>query len=211
MFDCCVDLGFTAADTLGNARETAEWARSLGYHSLILVTADYHMPRACWSCAPPCPRPRITPYPVATPTWTPRHWLASAPGARRMTLEYSQIPGHPRSRDRSRLTLGRRARAPHDRRPLAPFHRGLLSVVGALAHRRSAAALAGAPALGDGAACASWARVATWAARRRSAACGSRFRGREHLPRAAALIAAKHQCMLDTMRPAGRAGGRRPM
>ena len=46
MFDCCVDLGFTAANTLGNARETAEWARAKGYSALILVTADYHMPRA---------------------------------------------------------------------------------------------------------------------------------------------------------------------
>ena len=46
LYDCCVDLGFTAADTVGNARETATWAKSMGYDSLIVVTADYHMPRA---------------------------------------------------------------------------------------------------------------------------------------------------------------------
>ena len=45
-FDCCVDLGFTAADTIGNAHEAADWARAMRYRSLILVTADYHMPRA---------------------------------------------------------------------------------------------------------------------------------------------------------------------
>ena len=46
LYDCCVDLGFTAADTVGNARETADWARSMRYSNLFVVTADYHMPRA---------------------------------------------------------------------------------------------------------------------------------------------------------------------
>jgi uncharacterized SAM-binding protein YcdF (DUF218 family) len=46
IYDCCVDLGFAAADTIGNARETAEWAKAKGYKSLIVVTADYHMPRS---------------------------------------------------------------------------------------------------------------------------------------------------------------------
>ena len=39
LYDCCVDLGFTAADTVGNARETADWARTMGYRSLIVVRA----------------------------------------------------------------------------------------------------------------------------------------------------------------------------
>ncbi|HEY5290101.1 MAG TPA: YdcF family protein, partial [Caulobacteraceae bacterium] len=38
LFDCCVDLGLTAADTLGNARESAQWANAMGYRKLILVT-----------------------------------------------------------------------------------------------------------------------------------------------------------------------------
>ena len=46
LYDCCVDLGFTAADTVGNARETAAWSQAMRYDSLIVVTADYHMPRA---------------------------------------------------------------------------------------------------------------------------------------------------------------------
>lgn len=44
LYDCCVDLGFTAADTVGNARETADWTRNMRYRSLIIVTSDYHMP-----------------------------------------------------------------------------------------------------------------------------------------------------------------------
>ena len=88
VFDCCVDLGFTAADTVGNARETAEWARAMHYRALILVTADYHMPRAMMELKAALPEARIIPYPVATPALDARHWQASADGARRLVLEY---------------------------------------------------------------------------------------------------------------------------
>jgi uncharacterized SAM-binding protein YcdF (DUF218 family) len=88
LFDCCVDLGFTAADTLGNARETAQWAKAMDYHSLILVTADYHMPRALIELRSAMPGASITPYPVATPTLDARNWAASSVGAKRMVVEY---------------------------------------------------------------------------------------------------------------------------
>ncbi len=90
IFDCCVDLGFTAADTVGNAREAAEWARSLGYRSLILVTADYHMPRAMLELKAALPQARIAAYPVATPDLDARHWRSTADSARRMVVEYSK-------------------------------------------------------------------------------------------------------------------------
>ena len=41
-----VALGREARNTIGNAVETAAWARAEGMRSLLLVTADYHMPRA---------------------------------------------------------------------------------------------------------------------------------------------------------------------
>lgn len=45
-----------------------------------------------------------------------------------------------------------------------------------------------------------WARVVVWLVR---VVCGVRveFRGLEHLPKGAALVAAKHQCMFDTIAP----------
>lgn len=43
---CCIDLGREARDTHGNAIEAAEWARQHGFQSLLIVTADYHLPRA---------------------------------------------------------------------------------------------------------------------------------------------------------------------
>jgi len=41
-----VTLGRDATTTAGNGTETAQWARARGLHSLIVVTAGYHMPRA---------------------------------------------------------------------------------------------------------------------------------------------------------------------
>jgi uncharacterized SAM-binding protein YcdF (DUF218 family) len=45
-FDCCVDIGWKARDTVGNAAEIGTWARDLGLGSLLVVTDDYHMPRS---------------------------------------------------------------------------------------------------------------------------------------------------------------------
>lgn len=90
IFDCCVDLGFTAEDTLGNAQEAADWARGMRYRSLILVTADYHMPRALLELRASAPNLAIETYPVATPELDVRRWSASAMGARRMMAEYAK-------------------------------------------------------------------------------------------------------------------------
>ncbi len=46
LFSCCVDLGTQAADTRGNAEETARWVRAHHYHTIRLVTSDWHMARA---------------------------------------------------------------------------------------------------------------------------------------------------------------------
>lgn len=43
---CCVELGFAALDTRGNAREIAQWVRQGNYRSLRLVTSDWHMRRS---------------------------------------------------------------------------------------------------------------------------------------------------------------------
>jgi len=41
-----IEIGHVAENTLGNARETAEWMRRKGYRSLRLVTSWYHMRRS---------------------------------------------------------------------------------------------------------------------------------------------------------------------
>jgi len=46
LFACCIDLGRQAVDTRSNAEETARWVRAHHYHSVRLVTSDWHMARA---------------------------------------------------------------------------------------------------------------------------------------------------------------------
>ena len=90
VYDCCVDLGFEAEDTVGNARETAEWVKARGYDDLIVVTADYHMPRALLELRSALPHTNLTPYPVATAELNAHRWWANQHDARRMVVEYTK-------------------------------------------------------------------------------------------------------------------------
>ncbi len=86
-FDCCIDLGHVAANTVGNAVETRRWARERGFRSLVVVTSDYHMPRAMLEIRHRLPDVTLIPFPVVSgqirsPWW--RH-----PGtAKILVLEY---------------------------------------------------------------------------------------------------------------------------
>jgi uncharacterized SAM-binding protein YcdF (DUF218 family) len=83
-FDCCADLGFVALDTRGNAQEAAEWAAARRYHSLIIVTADYHMPRSLVEFGAQMPGVELVPYPVAADNPKAAIWES----ARRLSGEY---------------------------------------------------------------------------------------------------------------------------
>lgn len=88
LFNCCVDLGFEAEDTLGNAQEIAAWADAKGYDSLIVVTSDYHMARALTEIRAAAPGVELTAFAVETPSLDNSRWWKAAVTARRMTLEY---------------------------------------------------------------------------------------------------------------------------
>ena len=87
LFDCCVDLGFEAETTLGNAKETAVWARGHRFDSLVVVTSDYHMARSLVELRAALPGVRLHPYPVETDIDAQR-WWANGQSARRITVEY---------------------------------------------------------------------------------------------------------------------------
>ena len=78
LFNCCVDLGFEAEDTVGNAQEIAAWADAKGYDSLIVVTSDYHMPRALTEIRAAAPDLALTPYAVETPSLDNSRWWRAA-------------------------------------------------------------------------------------------------------------------------------------
>jgi len=43
---CCVDLGSESVDTRSNAEEASRWLTKRQFHSLRLITSDWHMRRA---------------------------------------------------------------------------------------------------------------------------------------------------------------------
>jgi uncharacterized SAM-binding protein YcdF (DUF218 family) len=65
-----IALGHTATSTVGNAIETASWARANGLHSLIVVTAGYHMRRAMAEIGTALPEVTLRADPVRPPALT---------------------------------------------------------------------------------------------------------------------------------------------
>ena len=47
--ECCIQLGYDAVNTLGNAKEMIEWLSSNMIQQSYLITSHYHMPRALLS------------------------------------------------------------------------------------------------------------------------------------------------------------------
>ncbi|XBQ14863.1 MAG: YdcF family protein [Oceanicaulis sp.] len=85
LFNCCIDTGAEALDTIGNAQETARWAALNAYDSLIVVTNDYHMPRALLELQAAMPDTRLLAY--AVPTEGP---FSETAEARRWLQEYAK-------------------------------------------------------------------------------------------------------------------------
>ena len=46
LLKCCVDLGSESVDTRTNAEETGRWLAKHRFHSVRLITSDWHMRRA---------------------------------------------------------------------------------------------------------------------------------------------------------------------
>ncbi|HVZ69181.1 MAG TPA: YdcF family protein [Rhizomicrobium sp.] len=89
-FDCCADLGFVAADTRGNAQETADWVMAHRYGSLIVVTANYHMPRTLTEFAAAMPGVSMQPYPVEPQDIDFTHWWRNPHALKLLNSEYAK-------------------------------------------------------------------------------------------------------------------------
>ena len=92
-FDCCADLGFSAMSTHGNAAEAAAWAHAHHYRSLLIVTANFHMPRTMNEFSAEMPGERLLPYPVAEDDVDVGAWWSSPHTLRILHLEYAKYLG----------------------------------------------------------------------------------------------------------------------
>ncbi len=82
-----VTLGRNATSTHGNAAETAAWVHARSIHSLIVVTAFYHMPRALAELRRTLPHVTLYPDPVLMPT---DGWIGHIVTLRLLAGEYTK-------------------------------------------------------------------------------------------------------------------------
>lgn len=85
---CCIDLDQVATNTIGNAAQSAKWIAANGFDSVILVTSNYHMPRAQKELSRLVGRTKITPFPVVNSDLTNWKWVDRPEAFRLILTEY---------------------------------------------------------------------------------------------------------------------------
>jgi uncharacterized SAM-binding protein YcdF (DUF218 family) len=87
---CCIQLGHLAGTTVGNAEETQIWMEAEDYHSLRLVTANYHMPRSLLLFHAAMPDMHIIPHPVTPDSVKLYDWWQHPGTIELLATEYSK-------------------------------------------------------------------------------------------------------------------------
>jgi uncharacterized SAM-binding protein YcdF (DUF218 family) len=88
LLSCCVDLDRSAVNTRSNAAETRRWARERGFKSLIVVTSNYHMPRAIVELSHAMPDITLIPFAVVGDRWRDEAWWTNGATVRLLLSEY---------------------------------------------------------------------------------------------------------------------------
>ncbi len=87
-FTCCVDIDKEARNTIDNATETSEWVALHHYGSIIVVTSNYHMPRALAELARVMPGVTLIPYSVVDNNVHLERWWTYPGTTRLLVSEY---------------------------------------------------------------------------------------------------------------------------
>ena len=88
LFDCCIDIGRFARDTVGNAAETKDWVARNGFSNVIVVTSSYHMPRSLVELRRAMPGIKFFAHPVTPIGFHAESWWAYPGSARLLVSEY---------------------------------------------------------------------------------------------------------------------------
>jgi uncharacterized SAM-binding protein YcdF (DUF218 family) len=87
---CCIALGHAAESTFGNAWETRAWMEAGGYHSMHLVTSNYHMARSLMIFQKVMPDFEILPYSVSPDSVRLEDWWERKGTASLLVTEYNK-------------------------------------------------------------------------------------------------------------------------
>ncbi|CBI76960.1 conserved protein of unknown function [Bartonella clarridgeiae 73] len=86
LFSCCIDIGYQAINTQGNAKESADWIKKHRYKTLYIVTHDYHMMRSLLEFQYLMPNINFIAYPIKQDVAD--SWIKEANQIRLLVLEY---------------------------------------------------------------------------------------------------------------------------
>ena len=90
LLGCCVDLDRSAVNTRSNAAETRRWVHERGFKSLIVVTSNYHMPRAIVELSHAMPDIKLVPFAVVGEKWRDEPWWTNGATFRLLLSEYAK-------------------------------------------------------------------------------------------------------------------------
>lgn len=91
LLECCIDLDRVAGDTIGNAQETAAWTKHNGFNRLLIVTADFHMPRSFVEMRRTMPEATLIPIPSRPESRQGTRWWQDFSFARNLISEYNKF------------------------------------------------------------------------------------------------------------------------
>ena len=77
LIQCCVDLDSVSKNTFTNASETFKWAKKNDIKEFILITSNYHMPRAILEFKNIMPKLKIYTYAIIPKKHNIEDWLNS--------------------------------------------------------------------------------------------------------------------------------------
>ena len=91
LVDCCIEFESISKDTYSNASETFKWTKINDINSIILITSNYHMPRAILEFKNRMPNLKIFTYPITPKNHDVKNWLNSLDTVSLIFIEYSKL------------------------------------------------------------------------------------------------------------------------
>ena len=77
LIECCIELDNISTNTYSNAFETLKWVKKNNISEFILITSNYHMPRAFLEFKYRMPNLKIFTYPITPKKHNINNWLSS--------------------------------------------------------------------------------------------------------------------------------------
>lgn len=91
LVECCIELESISKDTYSNASETYKWTKKNDIDNIILITSNYHMPRAILEFKNKMPNLQIFTYSISPKNHNITNWLKSSETFSLVFIEYSKL------------------------------------------------------------------------------------------------------------------------